>query len=236
MCYWDEDDYFEPSEFDEKIEELKNELKQSVKKKSTMRLRNCVRKTKKLQGIKENFESVKKDYERKKAECDIAIQNAEYKAKHARLKELMEYFKIDLWSVTWSYQYKEKCNKCGKGRKIKVTLPSGRIVDDKCQCGISKIVHYPREERLYRLSDEYRRLSAWYELSSSAEDGDSFTYTTDVKAVIDHNKEFKEIDRKNLRGIFFTTKEECQEFCNYINGTETLGYDYDEEGRMVERR
>lgn len=26
MCYWDDGDYFEPSEFDEKIEELKNEL------------------------------------------------------------------------------------------------------------------------------------------------------------------------------------------------------------------
>ena len=32
MCYWDDGDYFEPSEFDEKIEELKNELRESVKK------------------------------------------------------------------------------------------------------------------------------------------------------------------------------------------------------------
>ena len=32
MCYWDDEDYFEPSEFDEKIEELKNELRESVKK------------------------------------------------------------------------------------------------------------------------------------------------------------------------------------------------------------
>lgn len=24
MCYWDDGDYFEPGEFDEKIEELKN--------------------------------------------------------------------------------------------------------------------------------------------------------------------------------------------------------------------
>ena len=32
MCYWDDGDYFEPGEFDEKIEELKNELRESVKK------------------------------------------------------------------------------------------------------------------------------------------------------------------------------------------------------------
>lgn len=32
MYYMDDEDYFEPSEFDAKIEELKNELRESVKK------------------------------------------------------------------------------------------------------------------------------------------------------------------------------------------------------------
>ena len=32
MYYMDNEEYFEPSEFDEKIEELKNELRESVKK------------------------------------------------------------------------------------------------------------------------------------------------------------------------------------------------------------
>lgn len=32
MYYMDDEDYFGPSEFDAKIEELKNELRESVKK------------------------------------------------------------------------------------------------------------------------------------------------------------------------------------------------------------
>ena len=44
--YYGFDDYFEPGEFDEKIEELKNELRESVKKKSTMKSRNCEKKIK----------------------------------------------------------------------------------------------------------------------------------------------------------------------------------------------
>ena len=32
MYYMDDEDYFEPSEFDTKIEELKNELREHVKK------------------------------------------------------------------------------------------------------------------------------------------------------------------------------------------------------------
>ena len=49
-------------------------------------------------------------------------------------------------------------------------------------------------------------------------------------------KDFKEIETEELRKVFFTTKEECQAFCNYINGTEVLGYDYNVEGQPVVQR
>ena len=80
MCYWDDGDYFEPGEFDEKIEELKNELRESVKKEINDEIEKLRKENKELQGIKRNFESVKKDFERKKDECDRAIRNAESKA------------------------------------------------------------------------------------------------------------------------------------------------------------
>lgn len=48
--YYEFDDYFEPGEFDEKIEELKNELRESVKKKINDEIENCVRKTKTYRG------------------------------------------------------------------------------------------------------------------------------------------------------------------------------------------
>lgn len=83
MCYWDDGDYFEPGEFDEKIEELKNELRESVKKEINDEIEKLRKENKELQGIKRNFESVKKDFERKKDECDRAIRNAESKAKQA---------------------------------------------------------------------------------------------------------------------------------------------------------
>lgn len=84
MYYMDDEDYFEPSEFDAKIEELKNELRESVKKEVKDELEKLREENKKLQGIKENFESIKKDYGRKKAECESAMRNAETKARQAR--------------------------------------------------------------------------------------------------------------------------------------------------------
>lgn len=236
MYYMDDEDYFEPSEFDKKIEELKNELRKSVKKEIKDELEKLREENKKLQEIKENFESIKKDYEIKKAECKSAMQKAGTKARRARLKELMEQFKVTMWSVDWSDLYKEKCSKCGKDRIIKVILPSGKTVEDVCKCRISKKVYYPREERLYGLSDEYsREISAWYELGSSSKDGDTF-YSTVVETIVDHNNDFEKMKKGRLRGVFFTTKEECQKFCDYINGTETEGYDYDLTGKLFKTR
>lgn len=80
----------------------------------------------KLQGIKNNFEQVKKDYERKKLECDRMMCEAEKNAKRMRIEELMERFKTFLWSPSWEYLYGPKCDKCDESRRIEVTLPSGK--------------------------------------------------------------------------------------------------------------
>ena len=54
--------------------------------------------------------------------------------------------------------------------------------------------------------------------------------------IVDHNKDFKELE-ENLWHTFFTTKEECQEFCDYMNRKEeNSGYDYDLAGKLIKDR
>lgn len=233
---WDYEDYFEPGEFDEKIEELKEELKKSVKKEINDEIEKLRKENKELQDIKKNFESIKSDFDKKKREYDIAIKNAERTAKDARLEELMERFKINLWSANWNYMYKKKCDKCNKYRKIKVTLPSGKVVEDECSCGqISKKVYYPQENRLYELSERNRSIVAWY-----TEQGNKDKYfvesplTRYARLVIDHDKDFKTIDRNELTKAFFVTHEECQAFCDYLNkDNEIVGYNYNVQGELI---
>ena len=236
MCYWDEGDYFEPSEFDEKIEELKEELRNSVRQEIKDEVEKLRKENRELQGIKKNFESVKRDFERKKAECDRAMQNAECKARQVRLKELMEHFKVTLWDVTWDYQYKKKCDKCDKYRIIHVTLPSGKVVDDECKCKVSKKVYHPQENVLYELIERNREFMAWYK--AKGDEGSEYfvadVYAKYANVIVDHNKDFKEIEGEEWRKIFFTTKEECQEFCDYINDVEEIsGYDYNIDGQLA---
>ena len=236
MCYWNEENFFEPGEFDEKIEELKNELRESVKKEINDGIEKLRKENKELQGIKRNFESIKKDFEKKKDECDRAMRNAESRAKQTRLKELMEHFKFTLWAVDWEYQYKKKCDKCDVHRRIQVVLPSGKTVDDECSCRVSKKVYRPKENVLYEFSERNREFVAWYR--AKGDEGEEY-FVEDIRAeyaktIVDHNKDFKEIEGKELRKVFFTTKEECQAFCDYLNrDSEVLGYDYDINGKVL---
>lgn len=236
MCYWNEENFFEPGEFDEKIEELKNELRESVKKEINDGIEKLRKENKELQGIKRNFESIKKNFEKKKDECDRAMRNAESRAKQTRLKELMEHFKFTLWAVDWDYQYKKKCDKCDVHRRIQVVLPSGKTVDDECSCRVSKKVYRPKENVLYEFSERNREFVAWYR--AKGDEGEEY-FVEDIRAeyaktIVDHNKDFKEIEGKELRKVFFTTKEECQAFCDYLNrDSEVFGYDYDINGKLL---
>lgn len=236
MSYWDDEDYFEPSEFDEKIEELKEELRNSVKQEIKDEVERLRKENEELRDIKDNFEVIKADFESKKFEYEMATKNAELKAKQARLTELMELYKLTLWSVKWHYQYKKKCDKCNFWRNIEVTLPSGNVVDDACKCKVSKKVYHPKENVLYEMNDIDREINVFYK--KKGDKGREY-FVADVneeyaKVIVDHNKDFKRIEEEGFIRTFFTTKEECQEFCDYLNGTEkNSGYDYDLEGQLI---
>ena len=163
MC-WNEEDYFEPGEFDEEIKDLKEKLRNSVKQETKDTIEKLRKENQELQSIKKNFEAIKNDFEKKKHEYEIAMRDAEYKAKQARLSELMENNKVIVYGVESEYLYKKKCDKCDISRNIQITLPSGRVVDDRCKCNVTMEVYKPKQYELYELSQRVgkREVHAWY--------------------------------------------------------------------------
>ena len=162
MNFWEKEDYFELGEFDEKIEELKDALRNSVKQEIKDEVDRLRKENEELRDVKNNFEKIKRDFERKKSECEREMQEAERKARRARISELMELYKITMWRVDWALQYKEKCDECNDERHIQVTLPSGKIVDDDCKCRVNKKVYHPKEYVLYELSGRGNEIRVWY--------------------------------------------------------------------------
>ena len=154
--YYDylEEEFYPESEYQEQIDALKEVIKSSVKSEILEEMNRLRAENEKLQGIKEHFEEVKKDYEKKKDECDRIIRNAEYNAKKMRLADLMKDHKVIKWKVSWELVYGPKCDKCDSDRAIEIKLPSGKIVKDSCKCKTdSKRYYYPKRYVLSEFTD-----------------------------------------------------------------------------------
>ncbi len=173
-----------------------------------------MKKTKNCRELKKNFDTVKKDFERKKDECDRAIRNAEYNARCARITELMEKFKIVMWSVTWENLYKQKCDKCDSWRKVKITLPSGKVVEDDCKCRKYAKIYFPKANVIYEMEDRGGGVRIWYK--EKGEPGSGYI-VADSSAVlpgmiIDHDKNYEDIETKNLYTIFLLLRKNVKSF------------------------
>lgn len=222
--YYPDDFYEEPSEFDEKVEEFKESLAKAVKGDFLEEMERLKAENRNLQGIKEHFEQVKRDYERKKQECERAAREAEARAKSMRIEELMEKFRMLLWSPDWEYLYGPKCGKCDKDRRVMVTLPSGRTVTDECECMNSKTkVMLPKRMVLYQLGDgEWGKIDAWYK-ECGEEGGRYYTLqyarsTYAEKNMVEPGTSFDVLAQKENQGnLLFTTEEECRAYCEYLN-------------------
>lgn len=193
----------------------------------------------KLQGVKEHFEEVKKDYEKKKDECDRIIRNAEYNAKKMRLSELMKDHKVVKWKVDRELVYGPKCCKCNSNRSIEVRLPSGRIAEDECECKTkSKYYYYPKMYVLSEFTDRYRcgEIVAHYteERSSHGDDVyyERYTCTICDSSTEEDKKEAIRTLSDKVREILFDQEEKCQEVCDRLN--DGLGnYLYTFEGENI---
>lgn len=239
--YYDypEEEFYPESEYQEQIDALKEAIKNSVKSEILEEMNRLRAENEKLQGIKEHFEEVKRDYEKKKDECDRIIRNAEHNAKKMRLSELMKDHKVAKWKVGRELVYGPKCCKCNSNRSIKVRLPSGRIAEDECKCKTkSKYYYYPKMYILSEFTDRYRcgEVIAHYteEISSHGDDAyyERYACTVCDSSTEEEKKEAIRTLSDKVREILFDQEEKCQEVCDRLN--DGLGnYLYTFEGENI---
>ena len=228
--------YYDHGEFDAKIEELKDTIRNNVKEEIKSEMERLREENKKLQGIKEHFEEVKASYEKKKSECDRITREAEYNAKRARLDELMEPARHSIYAVRPVTQYQEKCDACNRSRQVEIKLPSGRMIFDNCLRKKGKEVYHPEEYGIYRIRMPRYDNELIVEYVRNTDD--EYQRVDEPKRIIDNDMEFSKIEEecseKNLYGLYFATLEECQRYCDYLNKkNDTAGYDYTLDGTYI---
>lgn len=228
--WYDEDFYSEPSEFDMQIEEFKESLSKSVKKEYLEEMEKLRKENQALWEVKKNFEQIKREYENKKHKLEIAVRDAENKAKRMRAEEIMENYKVFFWRQSFEYKYGPKCDKCDKNRQIEVSLPSGRKVNDDCECRKTQAkVAVPERMVRYELADRQGKIVAWYKSCGKEEERYyCIDYASTVyadSAIVEPGTSFDALLKKESKEILFQSREECMAYCEYLNEINQVPYD-----------
>lgn len=242
MSWYDEDFYDEPSEFDEKMEELKESIAKSVKSEVLEEMERLRAENKQLQEVKEKFEQIKREYDRKKHECEIAMREAEENAKQMRLKEMLDKYKLILWEPSAKLLYGPKCDKCDCDRYVEITLPSGRTANDYCECSRgSKTVMVPKRLVRHEIGERDGRMVAWYRECRST---DGYYYDLDrsfsiyaERALVKPGTPPDVLEASGKKEFLFQSEEECLAYCKYVNEKNRVTDDliYERDGKVFKR-
>ncbi|MDF1511083.1 hypothetical protein Gp_81 [Bacillus phage vB_Bacillus_1020A] len=218
MSYYDEDFYYEPSEFDLKVEEFKESLSVSVKEEFLSEMERLRKENAELQEVKANFKQIKAEYDQKKRELDFEKSNLKSQVRRERLSELMKDFEVIMYRAYSKTVFPPKCDTCDRNRRIKYTTPLGREAYEDCQCKKGKTVYSPREYicKSFEMDQDGKKLKAWYVFKDN-DDYASFDYSTFAKTIYHEGLKYEDL---NNYDTFFKSTEECQGYCDFLNAKE----------------
>lgn len=210
MSYYEYDTgYYEPSEFEEQCEQLKETLKRSAWKDLTERIEQLEKEVTELKPYKEK----KIEVDTIRRECELKVAQAENKAKEMRIKELFGEHWITAYRINTAYIEQPKCNKCNDRREIEYITPLGRKAKEYCTCAAKQSVYSVRETECLRFYiNRNTKIEKYYEPRNG--DYDSF----DMLHYIYDGKPF---DTATYYGsTVFLNKEDCQKCCDFLNEKE----------------
>ena len=214
--YWDE-----PGEFDAKVEEFKDSLRESVKDEIKQKIESLENEIKELNEFKNEKEKFIEKYNSEIYEAKMKAAEAEEKWKSARLHQLLGDYLTVGWKVGFIVNYGEKCNKCDKDRKIHFFSPSGKEYKEDCECAKKYYQYIPAEATLCKFSVRKKNFSndsgcfnKYYNINEG-QDVDWYESIWEDSVYTDlANVNFEKV---NMNTAVFLNKEDCQKYCDWKN-------------------
>ncbi|MEI2341636.1 hypothetical protein [Priestia megaterium] len=221
MYHYDEDFYHEPSEFEIQVDEFKKSLLQSVKQEFIEEMDQLKLENQELQSIKQNFEKIKSEYKEKERQLERERNGLINQVRRERLSALMKDFEVIMYQAYTRKERPPKCNQCDKDRRIKYKTPSGKDAYEDCTCKQGKTVYFPKDYICseFKINSQRNGMAAFYRVNQER-DYDYYSYDSSIYAETIFNN-MMDYEGLNSYRTFFKSKEECQEYCDYLNAKET---------------
>jgi hypothetical protein len=158
------------------------------------------------------------EIESKERELEFRKEKLLREVRRERLSELMKEFKVITFEASNVWKKNEKCSKCNDKRQIEFMSPSGKPMNEPCECNKS-YPHYEPEEKVcieFRINSTKKDcLSVWYK-EHKDRDYDWYGYESSryVDEFYSDDMKYEDIDKFK---VFFKNKEDCQKYCDWLN-------------------
>lgn len=133
MGCWEYDTgYYEPSEFDEKCEELKDYLRESVTKELKEKLETLQKENERMKDIVANYDTKVRELEAAKEKFEFNERNLREQigsdVRRERLSKLLEGFQTTLYQIRNVGVEQPKCDKCDANRNVEFFSPVWKTI------------------------------------------------------------------------------------------------------------
>jgi len=226
--YDEYDDYYEDKSindeiFNEAFDKLKENLRTQIKddiKDIARRESNLSRDKERLN--KDRLSIAERERDLNKRENELIKKEKEFfSTPFKKLKETILKDSFDkIYSIDDKYVKKEKCNNCNDKRKIRIKLYDNSTVEVDCPCSKQIQTKIPKKREvcqieIYSSKEECKFEIETYLFNDYNERADRIDRSAVFKKFSDLPEDIKNKGRKY--GIYFTAKEECQLYCDFLN-------------------
>lgn len=207
--YWDED-YFERSEYDLMIDELKQKIKEDVNQEIKDKIESLEAQVKKMNKVeKENY-----DLKRKCEEIKYKYDKTEEELRDMSLSKVVDLIASPVYGVNnfaKPYRFK-KCEKCDNYRRIHFLNPLGEDTTCCCSCG-KEFGKYKIHEKIGK---ELRNRGNGIVIFSK---NDWEEYNTEWVPLNDNTKYIEDCDweDKETRKMVTFKKEVAEKYVDFLN-------------------
>ena len=205
------DDYYEPSEFDEVMEEFKASIVDNVKQEIKDKIDRLEKENAELREIRDNWQQIKNEHDRMMRDLRLEKENAKKQAEKARLQTVFRELCVTGYRPRYKLLQGPKCDKCDEKRKIHFVSPMGRQMTEDCICAASKPFYSPQEESLFSFYVG-EKLGSRYYTKTNDSDADRYDCTATVYQELPDD-----LESINSYWTVFLNISDCQAYCDWIN-------------------
>ena len=230
--YFDDDYFCEETEFDERINELKDSLRSQVKEEIKNKIEELTKRNEELEERQKNLSILEKEYQDKimnfEYEKEQIITNAKKELYNANLEQFLDFvFEHQvLYEVNLNTIKQEKCPYCDDKRYIKAKDILGREYEVSCKCSGHKTEYYVKESRCSLYFRKEKRSNDFKMILNVKNDDfdDTKLFGFSGEETIMSQNLFEKFDENNppksYYSVYFTSKEEAQKYVDYLNKLE----------------